>query len=259
MSGLLVFFAAASFLLMTGLWWRQRFTKNATSVDVAWSLGIAVETAILAWASDGDVLRRMVVCVLVSAWAIRLSSHLYFDRVVTGIEDGRYARFRREWSQTAFFGLYMAQAALVFLLPLTFLAAFKNPNPFPGALDILALILWAIAVGGEATADRQLARFRANPANKGRTCREGLWKYSRHPNYFFEWLIWCAYIPMAIGSSSSVLVSLMGPALLLFLLLKVSGIPPTEAQAVASRGDDYRQYQKTTSAFFPWFPKDTKS
>lgn len=254
MTGLFLVFAVGSIVLMTGMWWRQRFTKNATSVDVAWSLGIAAETAILAWASDGAPLRRIVIAVLVSAWAIRLSAHLYFDRVVTGIEDGRYARFRREWSQIAFFGLYMAQAALVFLLPLTFLGAFRNPNPFPGLLDILALVLWAIAVGGESTADRQLAKFRANPANKGRTCREGLWKYSRHPNYFFEWTIWCAYIPMAVGSSS-LWLSLLGPALLLFLLFKVSGIPPTEAQAVASRGDDYRNYQKTTSAFFPWFPK----
>ncbi len=240
--------------MMALLWFRQRATGNATAVDVAWALGIAAETALLAWKSDGDFTRRCAIAGLVGVWAIRLAAHLFVNRVLSGVEDGRYARFRREWSQSAFFGLYMAQAALVFLLPLTFLGALRNPSPFPTALDLLGLGLWAAALLGESLADRQLERFRARVENRGRTCRAGLWRFSRHPNYFFEWLLWCAYIPLSIGSGSF-LISLAGPALLLFLLLKVSGVPPTEAQALASRGDDYRAYQKTTSVFVPWFPK----
>lgn len=239
---------------MTLLFFRHQATKNSTSVDAFWAAGIGIETALIAWKAEGDVLRRVVIAALVGAWAIRLAGHLYFDRVLTGIEDGRYTRFRREWSAAGFYGLYAGQAALIFLLPLTFLGAFANQTPFPSALDILALALWAIAIFGEFTADRQLARFRGNPSNKGKTCRDGLWRYSRHPNYFFEWLIWCAYIPLAVGSPYF-LVSLLGPALLLFFLLKVSGVPPTEAQALTSRGNDYREYQRTTSVFVPWFPK----
>ncbi len=254
MTTVLLFCGVGSFLLMTALWLRQRVTKNATSVDAFWALGIATETALLAWKADGDLIRRTVIAILVGAWALRLSSHIYFDRVRTGIEDGRYTRFRKEWSAGAFYGLYIAQAILVFLLPLTFLGGLRNATVFPSTLDFLALMIWALAIGGEFVADRQLTRFRSNPANKGRTCRDGLWKLSRHPNYFFEWLIWCAYIPLSIGSHTF-FVALIGPALLLFLLLKVSGVPPTEAQALSSRGDDYRNYQKTTSVFVPWFPK----
>jgi steroid 5-alpha reductase family enzyme len=103
-------------------------------------------------------------------------------------------------------------------------------------------------------ADRQLTRFRADPANKRKTCRRGLWRYSRHPNYFFEWLLWTSYVPLSWGSPIFAL-SLLGPGLLFLFLTRVSGIPPTEAQALASRGDDYRAYQRTTSAFFPWFPR----
>jgi steroid 5-alpha reductase family enzyme len=238
----------------TLLWWRQTFTKNATSVDAAWALGIGIQTALLAARADGDVLRRVVIAVLVGVWALRLAGHLFFDRVLKGVEDGRYARFRREWSPAAFYGLYVIQGVLVFLLPLTFLAAFNNPRPFPAPEDFLGVGLWILAVSGEAVADRQLARFRADPANRGKTCRDGLWHYSRHPNYFFEWLIWCAYLPLSIGSPLF-FVALLGPVLLLVLLLTVSGVPPAEAQALASRGDDYRLYQETTSVFIPWFPK----
>jgi steroid 5-alpha reductase family enzyme len=243
------------FLFFAGLWLRQRAVRNATSVDAWWALGVGLHTAALAWRADGDAVRRSVIAVLVALWSLRLSGHLFFDRVLGGKpEDGRYARFRRKWSQAAFFGLYMAQAALVVLLPMTFLGAFHNSKPFPSPADVAALCVWFAAVGGEALADRQLARFRADPANKGKTCRAGLWRYSRHPNYFFEWLLWCAYVPLSFGSRLF-WPALLGPGLLLFLLLKVSGIPPTEEQALASRGDDYREYQRTTSAFFPWVPR----
>jgi steroid 5-alpha reductase family enzyme len=121
-------------------------------------------------------------------------------------------------------------------------------------MDAAALFIGALAVVGESIADGQLARFRADPANRGRTCREGLWRYSRHPNYFFEWIHWWAYVPLA-ASSAWWPATLAGPALMLFFILYVTGIPPTEERALLSRGDDYREYQRTTSAFFPWFPR----
>lgn len=236
------------------LWLQQRRTQNATAVDAAWALGIGLQTAFLAWSSDGSPLRRIVIAGLVGIWALRLAGYLYFNRVRTGVEDGRYARFRRDWNPAVFYLFYMVQGLLVFLLPFTFQAALGSGAPFPSRWDAVGFGLWAVALLGESLADRQLARFRADPANRGKTCRVGLWRTSRHPNYFFEWLLWCAYVPMSLGAPGGAW-SLTGPLLLLVLLTKVSGIPPTEAQALVSRGDDYRDYQRTTSAFVPWFPR----
>src|SRR5262249_44045583 len=102
--------------------------------------------------------------------------------------------------------------------------------------------------------DLQLEKFKKDPANKGQTCQVGLWNYSRHPNYFFEWLIWVSYFLFACGSSHGI-YSIICPAIMLYLLFKVTGIPATEAQALKSRGDQYRDYQKRVSVFVPWFPK----
>jgi steroid 5-alpha reductase family enzyme len=110
------------------------------------------------------------------------------------------------------------------------------------------------AITGEALADAQLAAFKRDAANRGRVCEAGLWRYSRHPNYFFEWLIWVAYFVFAVGSPWG-WVALIGPASILYLLLRVTGIPMTEEQSLRSRGDAYRRYQRTTSAFIPWLPK----
>lgn len=258
MTTYLLIAAPAVLAAVSLLFWRHQAIKNATSIDAWWALGIGVHTAFLAWFADGDPLRRAVVAALVGAWALRLAGHLYFHRVRTGVEDGRYARFRRDWSAAAFYFLYVAQGVLIYALPFSLLGAFAKRGRFPDAADAAGLVWWAGCLLGVALADRQLARFRANPANRGKTCREGLWGWSRHPNYFFEWLLWCAYIPLAAGSPYF-WAALIGPSLLLFFLLKVSGVPPTEAQALASRGDDYRDYQKRTSVFFPLPPKRSLS
>ena len=114
--------------------------------------------------------------------------------------------------------------------------------------------MWLLAMLGESAADVQLNRFRSDPANKGKTCRVGLWKYSRHPNYFCEWLVWLAYFIYALGSPGG-WIAVYAPALMYLFLTKVTGIKATEEHAVRSRGEDYREYQRTTNAFFPWWPK----
>ena len=124
--------------------------------------------------------------------------------------------------------------------------------------DFVAIAVWVIAIAGESIADRQLDNFRNNPSNKGQVCKDGLWYYSRHPNYFFEWLHWWTYVLFAITYPLGWL-SILAPALMLFFILKVTGIPPTEKQALKSRGERYREYQRTTNAFFPWFPKTQAS
>lgn len=236
------------------LWAHQRRTKNATLVDAAWALGIGAHTALLGHFADGEYLRRLVVVGLVGVWSVRLGGHLFFNRILTGHEDGRYKSFRDSWSQTTWFGFYMLQGLLVFALPLTFLGALRNTSPFPTVADAVGIGLWFLALAGETLADAQLERFRADPARRGKTCRVGLWRYSRHPNYFFEWLLWISFVPLAWGSPLFA-ASLAGPVLMFLFLTRVSGIPPAEAQALRSRGDDYRDYQRTTSAFFPWPPR----
>ena len=119
------------------------------------------------------------------------------------------------------------------------------------------MVIWLIAVGGESVADWQLKQFRGNPANKGKICQQGLWCYSRHPNYFFEWLVWVSFFVFALGAPWG-WTSVFCPALMLFFLLRVTGIPMTEELSVRSKGEAYRQYQRTTSPFVPWFKTAAK-
>jgi len=146
---------------------------------------------------------------------------------------------------------FQMQAVVVALFALPFVAAAaRHDNEF-GVWSLAAIMTWVLAVGGEALADRQLAAFRNDPANQGKTCRIGLWAWSRHPNYFFEWLHWFTYVFLAVGSHLF-LLSLAGPAVMFLFLYRVSGIPWTEAQSLRSRGEDYLRYQREVSAFFPW-------
>ncbi len=166
---------------------------------------------------------------------------------------------RAAWngSPSKLFVFFQGQAVIVALFSLPFIAAANNPSLDISLWFVLAVSVFVISVFGESLADRQLAAFRGNPGNRGKTCRTGLWAWSRHPNYFFEWLHWFAYLFLAIGSPQF-LLSLIGPVVMLAFLYRVSGIPWTEAQALRSRGEDYVRYQKEVSAFFPLPPKSEK-
>ena len=235
------------------LWLVAVRRRDASHVDAAWAAGLAAAAAACALFLPGEPARRALVGAMGGVWGLRLALHLWTDRVAGKPEDGRYASLRAEWGAAAdrkFFWFFQAQAALVAVLALPFAALCSRTGPL-GAADAAGAAVWLLAVAGEAAADRSLARFRADPANRGRVCRDGLWAFSRHPNYFFEWLHWLAYAAMA-PADWRVWVS---PALLLWFLLRVTGIPATEAQALKSRGDEYRRYQREVSAFVPWFPK----
>ncbi len=243
--------------VMLVLWLVQLRTKDATEVDVAWAANLGVLALLYAARGEGLPERRWLVGGLVALATWRLALYLYLDRGRKGVEDGRYAALRASWGAAAnakFFVFFQAQALLDVLLALPFLLAAGSGEPL-GALDGVGVALVAIGLVGESLSDRQLARFRADARNKGRTCRAGLWRYSRHPNYFFQWLLWCGYASFALAAPWGWL-GLASPLAMLCLILFVTGIPPTEAQALRSRGDDYRAYQRTTSAFFPWFPKE---
>jgi steroid 5-alpha reductase family enzyme len=248
-------------LLMVLLWRWHLEIRNAAVVDVGWAAGLALVAVIDGAVGAGEPVRRWTAALMMAIWGGRLAAYLVATRVLGHGEDARYAALRQARGVAAnrwFFWFFQAQGLLVALLswPIAVIAA--DPNPTISPLTWVGVSLWLVAVAGESAADRQLSVFKAAPVNRGRTCRVGLWQYSRHPNYFFEWLVWVAYALVATPSPGGWLAWLC-PALMLFFLFRVTGIPATEAQALKSRGDEYRDYQRTTSAFVPWFPRSDRA
>ncbi|MBI3289165.1 MAG: DUF1295 domain-containing protein [Elusimicrobia bacterium] len=235
------------------LWAFQARSRDASHVDVGWALGLGFMSVLAAVSLPGDAGRRALAAAMTCLWSLRLAGHLYVDRVRGKPEDGRYAALRARWGKAAnrnFFFFFQAQALLDVLLSLPFVAVSSRSGAL-GGLDAAGAAIFLVSVAAEAAADRQLARFRRDPQSRGKTCRAGLWAWSRHPNYFFEWTHWLSYAVMAPGDWRA----WIAPPAMLFFLLKVTGIPATEAQALKSRGEDYRRYQRETSMFFPWFPR----
>ena len=249
--------AAVIVPVMALLWYRQLRTREADVVDLAWTAGLgAAATFYAAAVPVGVGWRRWMVAAMAGLWSARLAAHLV-ARVRTPGEDGRYRDLRAKWGRTAlvkFFVFFQAQAALVVVLSVHFLLAMRSADPSFRTVDLVGLLVWVVSIVGESIADRQLERFRTAPGNEGRVCRTGLWRYSRHPNYFFEWLHWLAYVPVAYGSAPLWAI-LLAPVLLLLAIRFITGIPPIERRSVERRGDAYRRYQRTTSAFIPWFPR----
>lgn len=235
-----------------------RRIDNYGIVDIAWSYAFALLAVFYATFAPGWPMRKALIATLAVLWSLRLGTHLY--RRVMGhhpVEDGRYVQLRRNWAGNfvpKMFGFFQLQAASVVLLGLAFFLSSLNPAPRLHPLEITGALLWLLAWAGESLADAQLAAFKRNPANRGRVCDTGLWRYSRHPNYFFEWLVWVAFFVFALASPGG-WVAIIGPASMLYLLLRMTGIPLNEEQSLRSKGDAYRRYQQTTSAFVPWFPK----
>lgn len=237
-----------------------RRINNYGVVDIVWSYAFAALGIYYAMFGSGWSVRRAMIASMVTLWSVRLGTHLY--RRVLGhhpVEDGRYAQLRKEWAANfipKMAGFFQMQAASVVLLGVAFFIICLNRDPRLHPLEIGGAVLWLLALVGEAVADAQLAAFKRNQDNQGRVCDVGLWHFSRHPNYFFEWLVWVSYFVFALASPWGWLAAI-GPVSILYLLLRVTGIPLTEEQSLRSKGEAYRHYQKTTSAFVPWFPKKT--
>ncbi len=247
--------------MMLVLWIIHLLIRNAAIVDVGWAAGLALLAIYYAVAGPGYPARKWAIATMAGFWGLRLAGHLLFTRIIGHPEEGRYVQLRKEWKTNLplrFLFFFEFQALLDVVLSLPFLLACLD-IAFPlGMLEKTGGAIWLVAIAGEALADHQLNVFKRNPENKGKTCRTGLWNYSRHPNYFFEWLIWVGYAVFALGSPWGWL-GLLSPALILYFLLGLTGIPATEAQALRSRGNEYRAYQRTTSAFVPWFPKKART
>ncbi|HET7662262.1 MAG TPA: DUF1295 domain-containing protein [Rhodanobacteraceae bacterium] len=240
-------------------WWRAYRSRNATLVDALWALELGIGAVFMAVIGDGHVWPRLALGLAGGLWGARLAMHLA-RRAGSGVEDGRYQSMRAHWKNSAdarFFIFFQTQTLVVVLFALPFVAVATNRDVHVGWL-IVGAAIWLVSVVGEALADRQLARFRADPAHRGRTCRRGLWRFSRHPNYFFEWLHWFAYVAFAVGSPLWWL-AWIGPLAMYAFLRWFSGIPWTEMQALRTRGDDYRAYQRSTSMLIPWWPSSDSS
>ena len=252
---------AGLFAAMAGAWVVQRLTGNSGWVDTIWSFATGaggIAAAILP-VSGALGLRQIIVAVLIALWASRLGLHIA-DRARGGSDDPRYAAMAKQWGEAWPLYLFVfleIQAAASVVLVLAVRLAATNPAPFPAVTDVAGLALLVVAVIGEGVADSQLRRF--SSAHKGAVCDVGLWRWSRHPNYFFEWLGWCAWAVIAFNPGHPFSFAALGAPLLMYVLLvHVSGIPPLEAHLLATRAERFRAYQATTSAFFP-APRRTRS
>jgi steroid 5-alpha reductase family enzyme len=239
--------------LQLALWALQVRTHDASFVDVGWAYGIGILAVLYAFLGGGANPHRILVAALVGLWSLRLGTHI-LNRL-GGHEDSRYAEMRGRYGARAnrnFFVFFQAQAAFIVVFSIPSLLAAFNDSPRIETLEWVGLGVWLVGVLGEWAADHQLTRWKR--ANPGRTARGGLWRYSRHPNYFFEWVTWIGVALVAAAAPWGWL-AFATPLFELLLILFVTGIPPSEKQALRSRGDDYRAYQRETSAFVPWFPK----
>jgi steroid 5-alpha reductase family enzyme len=245
-------------LIMFGVWLWARKIGNAGVVDVFWALNFPVIAVILFFFADGMELRKSLVCGMVIVAGLRLGIHLW-KRVIGHLdeEEGRYKQLREEWAPHAdrnFFWFFQFQAISNVLLAAPFFLIALNPHHELHWLEYAGVVIWAIAITGEGIADWQLTLFKKDIKNKGKVCDLGLWNYSRHPNYFFQCLMWIAYFLFAFTAPWG-WIAIVSPAIIIHLILNVTGIPATEEQAIRSKGDQYREYQRTTSALVPWFKK----
>jgi steroid 5-alpha reductase family enzyme len=245
---------------MTFAWFVAGRSGQSGWIDAIWSLGVGGIGTIAALvppaAGNGLGSRQILVAALIAIWSLRLGLHIARRTIGSG-DDPRYAQLRQDWGQDfrrRLFWFLQIQAAAGFVLVLSIFIAAHNPAAAPGPNDWLGGLLSICALVGETIADRQLAAFRAETANRGKICDVGLWARSRHPNYFFEWLGWLAYAAIAIDLSGAYLwgwLALCGPTLMYWLLVHVSGIPPLEAHMLRSRGEVFRAYQTRVNAFWP--------
>lgn len=240
--------------VMAVLWLVYRRTGNPAVVDPGWAGSLAVLALLYAIAGTGHPVHRILIAIMAGIWGFRLSGYLLMNRVLGGHRDGRYDALQQQWKTGLawkFFLFFEFQALLAVVLSVPFLFVAMNEGPSFSMVEYIVIAVWLVAIVGETVADNRLKTFKKNSANNGKVCQTGLWNYSRHPNYFFEWLVWVAFFLAAVVTPYGWL-TIYCPALMLYFLFRVTGIPMTEEQAIRTKGEAYREYQKTTSAFIPW-------
>lgn len=240
---------------LTGLWLVSLRLNDSSIVDIFWSLGFILAAfvyAILLPAGSPD--RKLLVLGMVTVWGVRLSMHLA-RRNWGRPEDYRYAAWREQygasWPLRSLFQVFWLQAVLLWIVSVPVLAAQQSTAPL-AILDLLGVAVWLVGLMFEAVGDAQLARFKADPANKGRVLDKGLWRYTRHPNYFGDAVVWWGIYLVALSAGGW--WSFFGPLLMTFLLVRVSGVAMLE-QDLKQKKPEYANYIRRTSAFIPMPPK----
>lgn len=260
---ILAVIAAAMVTVMFAAWAVQRAVGNSGWIDVFWTFGTGgagAAAALLPFASDGGPsARQWLAAAIIGLWAVRLGAYIALRVYGTDREDARYARFREQWGegyQSTLLTLILPQGLITAGLCASILIAAHRSAPGLDIRDAAGLAILLVAIAAESMADRQLSRFKAGHKEPGAICDTGLWAWSRHPNYFFEWFGWLAWPVIGLDPGAALTwLTLLAPALMYAVLRFMTGVPPLEATMLASRGAAFTAYQARTSAFFPLPPK----
>jgi len=242
--------------LMSFLWIISIIVKNVSIVDFFWGLGFVITCIFYFFKTEGSDIRKILLTALVSTWGLRLSVYIAWRNRGKG-EDFRYREFRKKYGENrywwiSFFQTFLLQGILMWMISAPLLGAqyLGASRPF-GILDSLGIVFWLTGIIFEAGGDFQLAKFRSNPENKGKVLNTGLWKYTRHPNYFGDAAVWWGYGFICVAAGSYIPV--IGSLLMTGLIIKISGVALLEKTLVAQK-PQYKDYIEKTSAFIPWFP-----
>lgn len=246
----------AILLMMTLLWLISIRLKNASIVDIFWGTGFVMAAWIFFLNTEGTTARKIVLITMVSVWGLRLSIYLAWRNLGKG-EDFRYRKFRKDFGEKqywwySFFSVFLLQGVLMWLVSAPLLGAQYYSDSKPGILDYSGIAMWIIGFVFESGGDWQLARFRADPANKGKVLDTGFWRYTRHPNYFGDAAVWTGFGLICISAGSY--LPALGSVLMIALIINVSGVALIE-KSLNTTKPGYADYVRKTSAFIPWFPK----
>lgn len=247
-------------IVMSFFWLIAKKTNKAVVIDLAWTYSLGLIPLFYALLGNFQWGMNTLICItLPLLWSLRLGYHI-FQRIIKEGEDARYQEMRDRWGggiEIKMFYIYQFQALTVIVLSLPYLVLLNGNKHLSLIPTILGLIIAVIAILGESIADKQLRQFKQNNRKQKAVCSTGLWRFSRHPNYFFEWLYWFSFPVISIGLNYWY-VSLIGPLVMFYFLTQLSGIPITERHSIKKRGQAYIDYKERTNSFFPWFPKRNK-
>lgn len=248
----------AAFIMLI-LWFTYLYSKEPAVVDIGWTASIGCSTWWMFHHVPDGGLRQWVLIFCVAFWSVRLVTLLVM-RMRKGQKDKRYVELSLRWKSGLnwkYFIFFQAQAMSVALLVTPLALSFLASEPTWTYWDTIGTLLYIIGMSGELMADQQMVRFRCDPNNRKKVCNVGLWRYSRHPNYFFESVIWISYAIIAMNHPEG-LIGWVSPTVIIISILKITGIPPIEQRLLACKGDAYREYQRTTSSFIPMPPRSTQ-
>lgn len=243
-------------VVMVGTWVVSVAVKNASIVDIVWGAGFVAVSWVLVFAIDGDSARQWLVTVLISIWGLRLSLYLFKRNHGKG-EDWRYVRMRKKhgakFPLVSLVTVFVLQGIIMWIVSLPIQYSHADDSPSIGPIAVIGIMVWLFGITFEALGDAQLARFKKDPANAGKVMDQGLWRLTRHPNYFGDAVMWWGMWIIAAETGSGVL-SVIGPIVMTFFLMRVSGVPMLEASLIKRR-EGYAEYVARTSSFFPRPPK----